>query len=208
MLSFVDLDRSLRFVPGPVVMQLAQIDIGRGRQELFRNQLPALLTELANRARIASITASSALEGVVVSDQARAAAIIGGKVRSLRTRSEQELAGGDAQVQTRHREAQGLRLPILARALDRTLLEEEAGRNHEPTPRGQGQDLDGPGELAGRVPALGVKAPEREPRQVPDHDRQSGVVVALALFGIAQAGLLAEDFRHAVAAPLASTATP
>ena len=46
MLSFVDLDRSLGFVPGPVVRQLAHVDIGRGRQELFRNQLPALLTEL------------------------------------------------------------------------------------------------------------------------------------------------------------------
>ena len=80
MLSFVDLDRPLGFVPGPVVMHLAQIDIGRGRQELFRNQLPALLTELANRARIASITASSALEGVVVDDQARAATPPGGKV--------------------------------------------------------------------------------------------------------------------------------
>ena len=67
--------------------------VGRGRQELFRNQVPARLTELANRARIASITASSALEGVVVEDQARAAAIIGGKVTTLRTRSEQELAG-------------------------------------------------------------------------------------------------------------------
>ncbi|NMM34912.1 MAG: Fic family protein, partial [Phycicoccus sp.] len=63
MLSFVDLDRPLGFVPGPVVMQLAQIDIGRGRQELFRSQLPALLTELAIRARIASITASSARGG-------------------------------------------------------------------------------------------------------------------------------------------------
>ena len=93
MLSFVDLDRSVGFVPGPVVMQLARVDIGRGREELFRNQLPALLTELANRARIASITASSALEGVVVEDQARAAAIIAGKVTTLRTRSEQELAG-------------------------------------------------------------------------------------------------------------------
>ena len=34
LLSFVDLDRSLGFVPGPVVMQLAHVDIGRGRQEL------------------------------------------------------------------------------------------------------------------------------------------------------------------------------
>jgi Fic family protein len=92
-LSFVDLDRSLSAVPGPVVMQLARVDIGRGREELFRNQLPALLTELAHRARIASITASSALEGVVVANQARAAAIIEGRATSLRTRSEQELAG-------------------------------------------------------------------------------------------------------------------
>ncbi|MEJ7741070.1 MAG: Fic family protein [Nocardioidaceae bacterium] len=93
MLSFVDLDRSLGSVPGSVVVQLARVDIGRGREELFRNQLPALLTELTNRARIASITASSALEGVVVANPARAAAIIDGKASSLRTRSEQELAG-------------------------------------------------------------------------------------------------------------------
>jgi hypothetical protein len=93
LLSVVDLNRSLGSVPGPVVRHLARVDIGRGQQELFRNQLPTLLTELANRARIASITASSALEGVVVEDQARAAAIIGGKVTALRTRSEQELAG-------------------------------------------------------------------------------------------------------------------
>lgn len=93
MLSFVELERSLGSVPGPVVRQLARVDFGRGREELFRNQLPALLNELANRARIASITASSALEGVVVKDQARAFAIIQGSATSLRSRSEQELAG-------------------------------------------------------------------------------------------------------------------
>ncbi len=93
MLSFVNLDRSLGSVPGPVVTQLAQVDIGRGREELFINQLPALLSELANRARIASITASSALEGVMVASPARAAAIIEGKAAVLRTRSEQEFAG-------------------------------------------------------------------------------------------------------------------
>ncbi|WP_426565348.1 Fic family protein [Angustibacter sp. McL0619] len=74
-------------------MRLSRIDTGRGREELFRNQLPALLTELAVRARVASITASSALEGVVVPDQARAAQIIDGKVATLRNRSEQEFAG-------------------------------------------------------------------------------------------------------------------
>lgn len=68
MLSFVDLDRSLGSVPGAVVVQLARVDIGRGREELYRNQVPALLAELGYRARTASITASSALEGVVVHD--------------------------------------------------------------------------------------------------------------------------------------------
>lgn len=91
--SFIDLDRCVGRVPGAVVAKLASVDIGRGREELFRNQLPELLTELANRARVASITASSALEGIVVADQARAAAIISGKAAVLRTRSEQELAG-------------------------------------------------------------------------------------------------------------------
>ena len=56
--SFVDLDRLLATVPGPVVTQLSEVDVGRGRADLFRNQLPALLEELADRARIASITAS------------------------------------------------------------------------------------------------------------------------------------------------------
>jgi len=91
--SFVQLDRSLGSVPGVVVTQLARVDVGRGREELFRNQLPALLTELAHRARIASITASSALEGVVVENAARAAAIIDGRAAVLRSRSEQEFAG-------------------------------------------------------------------------------------------------------------------
>jgi Fic family protein len=74
-------------------MRLSRIDIGRGREQLYRNQLPQLLTELAARARVASITASSALEGVVVADQARAQQIIEGKAATLRNRSEQELAG-------------------------------------------------------------------------------------------------------------------
>jgi Fic family protein len=72
---------------------LSRVDIGRGREELYRNQVPALLTELALRARTESITASSALEGIVVADAARAAKIIDDKAPVLKTRSEQELAG-------------------------------------------------------------------------------------------------------------------
>lgn len=93
MRSFTQLDRSLGAVPGPVVMQLSRVDTGRGREDLYRSQVPALLTELALRARAESITASSALEGVIVQDAARAAKIIDDKAPVLRTRSEQELAG-------------------------------------------------------------------------------------------------------------------
>jgi len=87
------LDSLLASVPGPLVTRLSRIDVGRGREQLYRDQLPQLLTDLAARARVASITASSALEGVVVADQARAQQIIEGKAATLRNRSEQELAG-------------------------------------------------------------------------------------------------------------------
>jgi Fic family protein len=90
--SFADLDRLVGQVPAAVVMRLRAIDTGRGSEALYRNQ-PALLTELANRARVQSITASSAIEGVVVADAERAAVIINDKARVLRNRSEQELAG-------------------------------------------------------------------------------------------------------------------
>ena len=97
-LSFAELDRLIGTVPGAVVTRLRSVDIGRGREDLYRNQLPALLTALAHRARVESITASSAMEGIVVPDEARAAQIIEGKAAVLRTRSEQELAGYRAAV--------------------------------------------------------------------------------------------------------------
>jgi Fic family protein len=91
--SFADLDRLVGHVPAEVVMRLRAIDTGRGSEALYRHQLPTLLTELANRARIQSITASSAIEGVVVPDGARAERIIEGTAGVLRNSSEQELFG-------------------------------------------------------------------------------------------------------------------
>jgi Fic family protein len=93
MRSFGDLDRLIGHVPAHVVMHLREIDTGRGIEALYRHQLPALLTELASRARVQSITASSAIEGVVVPDPRRAQRIIDGDAGVLRNRSEQELAG-------------------------------------------------------------------------------------------------------------------
>lgn len=93
MRSFADLDRSIGSVPSAVVNELRVIDTGRGTEALYRNQLPGVLDTLARRARVASVTASSEIEGIVVPDQIRAERIIEGKAAVLRTRNEQELAG-------------------------------------------------------------------------------------------------------------------
>lgn len=93
MKSFVDLNSLVGSVPFSIVNDLRTIDIGRGSEALYRDKLPGLLTSLADRARVASIEASSAIEGVVVADRARAAQIVAGEVEGLRNRSEQEFAG-------------------------------------------------------------------------------------------------------------------
>jgi Fic family protein len=91
--SFTDLDALIGMVPSQVVTRLSAIDFGRGSEALYRDQMPGLLTELADRARVLSITASSAIEGVIVADADRAQRIIDRRTTTLRNRSEQELAG-------------------------------------------------------------------------------------------------------------------
>jgi Fic family protein len=91
--SFADLDTLIGLVPAQVVTRLSAIDFGRGSEALYRDQMPGLLTELADRARVQSITASSAIEGVIVADADRAQRIIDRRTTTLRNRSEQELAG-------------------------------------------------------------------------------------------------------------------
>ena len=93
MRSFADLDALIGLVPAQVVTRLSAIDFGRGSEALYRDQMPGLLTELASRARVQSITASSAIEGVIVADADRAQRIIDRRTTALRNRSEQELAG-------------------------------------------------------------------------------------------------------------------
>jgi Fic family protein len=91
--SFADLHVLIGRVPAHVVTRLSGIDFGRGSEALYLDQMPGLLTELADRARVQSITASSAIEGVVVADAGRAERIINRRTSTLRNRSEQELAG-------------------------------------------------------------------------------------------------------------------
>ena len=93
MRSFADLDALIGLVPAQVVTLLSAIDFGRGSEALYHDQMPGLLTELADRARVQSITASSAIEGVIVADANRAQRIIDRRTTMLRNRSEQELAG-------------------------------------------------------------------------------------------------------------------
>jgi len=93
MRSFVALDVLIGSVPFDLVRDLRVIDTGRGSEALYRDKLPALLTSLAQRARVASIEASSAIEGVVVESRERADVILSGKPVTLRDRSEREFAG-------------------------------------------------------------------------------------------------------------------
>ena len=91
MRSFIDLDRTLSGQPRQLGAVLARIDTGRGREQLFEDQLPELLRQLSENARIASITASNAIEGVTVESE-RAFKIAEGAPR-FRNRNEQEFAG-------------------------------------------------------------------------------------------------------------------
>ena len=91
MKSFVDLDKTFGGQPRELGAILARIDTGRGQERLFEDQMPELLKRLSENARIASITASNAIEGVVV-DQDRAERIAEGAPR-FRNRNEKEFAG-------------------------------------------------------------------------------------------------------------------
>ncbi|MDA8185002.1 MAG: Fic family protein [Actinomycetota bacterium] len=92
MRSFANLDTLIGTVPGGVVTRLSVVDAGRGSEALYTDQLPGLLKELADAARVESVIASSAIEGIVV-EQARAERIVRGADQRLRVRNEKELAG-------------------------------------------------------------------------------------------------------------------
>jgi hypothetical protein len=94
MRSFVDLDRTLGARPLRLGARLARLDVGRGREALFRDQLPELLLSLPQETRVASLTASSAIEGVSV-DPTRVEKLAreGVEPRRFRNRNEREFAG-------------------------------------------------------------------------------------------------------------------
>lgn len=91
MKSFIDLDLTLGSQPRDLGPVLSRIDTGKGKEQLFQGQRPEVLRRLAENARIASIKASNAIEGVVVGSE-RAVLIADGSQR-YRNRNEREFAG-------------------------------------------------------------------------------------------------------------------
>jgi Fic family protein len=83
---------SLEPVPGDVVATLRRIDRAAGAEARYADQLPQLLDALRQQARVESVTASSAIEGIVV-DDARVPKLVSGALDRFRNRSEAEFAG-------------------------------------------------------------------------------------------------------------------
>lgn len=126
MRSFIDLDTTLAGQPPKLGPVLARIDTGRGREELFADQVPQVLRQLSEHARIASITASNAIEGVTVEPE-RALRIAAGA--RFRNRNEQEFAGYrdaiDSLMRLEHYEP--LSVPFVLH-LHRVLFQHSGGR--------------------------------------------------------------------------------
>jgi Fic family protein len=127
MYSFIDLDRAFSGQPRELGALLARIDTSRGQERLFGDQMPELLHSLSEHARIASITASNAIEGVILSED-RAERIAEGSGR-FRSRNEREFAGyRDAiDMLMRLREYEPLSVPLVLH-LHRLLFQHTDGR--------------------------------------------------------------------------------
>lgn len=122
MKSFVDLTATLSGQPPRLGALLARVDTGRGRERLYENQLPELLVGLAEQTRVASITASNAIEGVVVEDN-RAEKLVRPEPPRFRNRNEREFAGYRDAIDglMREAEAEEVTVPLILH-LHRQLL--------------------------------------------------------------------------------------
>jgi len=127
MRSFVDLQRTFGNQPPELGAALARIDTGRGQERLFQDQMPELLKQLSESARVVSITASNAIENIVL-DGERAEIIAEGSPR-FRNRNEREFAGYRDAVDSlmRLESYEPLSIPFLLH-LHRQLLQHVDGR--------------------------------------------------------------------------------
>jgi Fic family protein len=73
--------------------RLARADASRGREAMYLDQTPELLARLSHDARVESVTASSAIEGVFIEASRQARVIDAPGPVHLRNRSEKEVRG-------------------------------------------------------------------------------------------------------------------
>lgn len=121
MCSFLDIP-PVATIPVEAAGILARVDQARGREELHRAQAPQVLDRLAAHARYESITASNAIEDVVVGHDRALALIRAPEGTSYADRTEREFAGyRDASDYLIGKQAEALSVP-LALHLHRLLM--------------------------------------------------------------------------------------
>jgi Fic family protein len=92
MKSFMDLTTAFDGMPADVGVLLSKVDVSKGREQLYEDQLPELLEALSEQSRVESIRASNAIEGIEV-DEERAEKLAKAPDPRPRNRSEKEFAG-------------------------------------------------------------------------------------------------------------------
>ncbi len=129
MRSFVDPERTFAAQPPRLGPVLARIDYGRGQEALYRDQLPALLSALAEQTRVASVTASNAIEGVIVDPERAERIVKAAEPPRFRNRNEREFAGYKDAIDEIMRRAdfEPLSVPFILH-IHRQLLQHVGGR--------------------------------------------------------------------------------
>lgn len=108
MQSFRDLGKRFDLIPAATNRQLSGIDVARGRQEAFARQHPAALEALRQVALIQSVEASNAIENITA-PRKRIEDLVALKT-TPRNRSEAEIAGYRAVLETIHSSAEHVSL--------------------------------------------------------------------------------------------------
>ncbi len=91
--SYSDTQGRFREIPVEIVTLIGSIENSRGREQLYRAQSPQVLERLARRTRFDSITASSAIEDIVLDDDRALEVVRGTTTGPYRDRPEAEFAG-------------------------------------------------------------------------------------------------------------------
>lgn len=109
--TFYDVDDKLAGQPPRVGVLLSRVDVGKGREGLHLDQLPELLSALADQTRVESIRASTAIEGYEVGPE-RASKLVHQPGARVRNRNEREFAGYRDAIDELMRAAEPERLSV------------------------------------------------------------------------------------------------